>query len=247
MARRWRNWAYESAALDLALRQAGAAAARGARARAAAADVRQLARARRPAVGRHDRPPPRALPDRRLQARRRVRLDAGDHRGAGRHRRGADGRLQGPLRARGRGRGGAGRAVRRGARGVPGRDLRGPARAAGDRRALDAVRDRVSFDAPVTRVAGHHDADRQRQAVADRRPAAAVRDLRALRRRRACDVRRRDGRARHRARGQIQLLASLFHPDAPNDVAPSPFNLPEPPPGLPTQPAGAGDPPAGVR
>ena len=33
MARRWRNWAFESAALDLALRQAGARAARGARAR----------------------------------------------------------------------------------------------------------------------------------------------------------------------------------------------------------------------
>ena len=37
-------------------------------------------------------------------------------------------------------------------------------------------------------------------------------------------------------RGQIQYLASLFHPDAPNDVAPSRFNLPDPPPGLPTSP-----------
>jgi L-alanine-DL-glutamate epimerase-like enolase superfamily enzyme len=37
-------------------------------------------------------------------------------------------------------------------------------------------------------------------------------------------------------RGQIQYLASLFHPDAPNDVAPSDFNLPEPPPGLPSSP-----------
>ena len=35
------------------------------------------------------------------------------------------------------------------------------------------------------------------------------------------------------ARGQIQLLASLFHPDTFNDVAPSAFNLPEPPPGIP--------------
>ncbi|HEX4519760.1 MAG TPA: hypothetical protein VH063_09295 [Gaiellaceae bacterium] len=34
------------------------------------------------------------------------------------------------------------------------------------------------------------------------------------------------------ARGQIQLLASLFHPDTFNDVAPSEFNLPELPPGL---------------
>jgi L-alanine-DL-glutamate epimerase-like enolase superfamily enzyme len=37
-------------------------------------------------------------------------------------------------------------------------------------------------------------------------------------------------------RGQIQYLASLFHPDAPNDVAPTGYNLPEPPPGLPLSP-----------
>jgi L-alanine-DL-glutamate epimerase-like enolase superfamily enzyme len=37
-------------------------------------------------------------------------------------------------------------------------------------------------------------------------------------------------------RGHIQYLASLFHPDTPNDVAPSPYNLAEPPPGLPVSP-----------
>jgi hypothetical protein len=37
-------------------------------------------------------------------------------------------------------------------------------------------------------------------------------------------------------RGHIQYLASLFHPDTPNDVAPSLYNLPEPPPGLPVSP-----------
>lgn len=37
-------------------------------------------------------------------------------------------------------------------------------------------------------------------------------------------------------RGQIQYLASLFHGDAPNDVAPTGFNLPEPPAGLPESP-----------
>lgn len=36
-------------------------------------------------------------------------------------------------------------------------------------------------------------------------------------------------------RGQIQLLASLFHPSTPNDVAPREFNL-EPRPGLPESP-----------
>jgi hypothetical protein len=37
-------------------------------------------------------------------------------------------------------------------------------------------------------------------------------------------------------RGQIQYLASLFHPDSPNDVAPSAFNESEPRPGLPESP-----------
>jgi len=37
-------------------------------------------------------------------------------------------------------------------------------------------------------------------------------------------------------RGQIQCLASLFHADAPNDVAPTGFNLPEIPAELPTSP-----------
>ena len=37
-------------------------------------------------------------------------------------------------------------------------------------------------------------------------------------------------------RGHIQYLASLFHPDTPNDVAPGGYNATEPPPGLPTSP-----------
>jgi hypothetical protein len=37
-------------------------------------------------------------------------------------------------------------------------------------------------------------------------------------------------------RGQIQYLASLFHPDGPNDVAPGAYNDPEPTPGLPGSP-----------
>jgi hypothetical protein len=38
------------------------------------------------------------------------------------------------------------------------------------------------------------------------------------------------------ARGQIQVLASLFHPDGPNDIAPSGFNAVDPAPGLPVSP-----------
>jgi hypothetical protein len=37
-------------------------------------------------------------------------------------------------------------------------------------------------------------------------------------------------------RGHIQLLAAIFHPDTPNDVAPMGFNAPVPPDGLPSSP-----------
>jgi hypothetical protein len=48
-------------------------------------------------------------------------------------------------------------------------------------------------------------------------------------------------------RGQIQYLASLFHPDAPNDVAPSAYNETEPRPGLPESPLEPSISPAGFR
>ena len=38
------------------------------------------------------------------------------------------------------------------------------------------------------------------------------------------------------ARGQIELLAALFHPDAPNDVAPSAYNEDDPAVALPPSP-----------
>jgi hypothetical protein len=37
-------------------------------------------------------------------------------------------------------------------------------------------------------------------------------------------------------RGQIQLLASIYHADGPNDVSPAGFHVPDPPPGLPVSP-----------
>jgi hypothetical protein len=48
-------------------------------------------------------------------------------------------------------------------------------------------------------------------------------------------------------RGQIQLLAALFHPDAPNDVAPGGFNQPDLPAGLPESPLDAAPERAGFR
>jgi len=48
-------------------------------------------------------------------------------------------------------------------------------------------------------------------------------------------------------RGQIQLLASLFHPDAPNDVAPSGYNEDTPAPELPSSPLPPDPAPTGFR
>ena len=48
-------------------------------------------------------------------------------------------------------------------------------------------------------------------------------------------------------RGHIQYLASLFHPDSSNDVAPSAYNLPPPRPGLPTSPLDPALDPTGFR
>ena len=48
-------------------------------------------------------------------------------------------------------------------------------------------------------------------------------------------------------RGQAQYLASLFHPDTPNDLAPSAYNLNDPPSGLPSSPLEAAPAPTGFR
>jgi L-alanine-DL-glutamate epimerase-like enolase superfamily enzyme len=48
-------------------------------------------------------------------------------------------------------------------------------------------------------------------------------------------------------RGQIQYLASLFHPDGPNDVSPGAYNDPEPRPGLPSSPLAPEPGPLGFR
>jgi hypothetical protein len=48
-------------------------------------------------------------------------------------------------------------------------------------------------------------------------------------------------------RGQAQLLASIFHPDTPNDLAPSGYNLTDPPDGLPSSPLAPRPSPTGFR
>jgi len=48
-------------------------------------------------------------------------------------------------------------------------------------------------------------------------------------------------------RGQIQYLASLFHPGTPNDTSPSGFHAVDPPPGLPASPLPPAPSPTGFR
>jgi hypothetical protein len=48
-------------------------------------------------------------------------------------------------------------------------------------------------------------------------------------------------------RGQIKYLASLFHPDGPNDTAPSDYNAVDPPAGLPQSPLPPQPSPIGFR
>ena len=92
--------------------------------------------------------------------------------------------------------------------------------------------ERVSYDAPIRSAddigATPLAARGQRQALAHRQPARAVRDLR----RRARDQRPMYGGGMGElgvGRGQIELLAALFHANAPNDVAPSAYNEEDPP------------------
>ena len=119
LARLWRNWAFESAALDLALRQAG---------RPLHEVLEREPRPLRfvnslglgdPPADRHHPPPPRPLPRRPLQARRRRGLEPRAVRGPRRHRRRRGRRLQGPVRDGGRGRGRARDDVRARDRDVP--------------------------------------------------------------------------------------------------------------------------------
>ena len=48
-------------------------------------------------------------------------------------------------------------------------------------------------------------------------------------------------------RGQLQYLASIFHPDGPSDIAPNGYNDPEPVAGLPTSPLEPAGDPVGFR
>ena len=104
-----------------------------------------------------------------------------------------------------------------------------------------STRSRTSRARPVAA------ADDQHQAVALRSRQAALRRLRLLRRARRSSPYGGGQWELGPGRGQIQYLASLFHPDTPNDVAPGGYNAPEPQPGLPESPLEPAISPTGFR
>ena len=116
---------------------------------------------------------------------------------------------------------------------------------------LDPVADRVTWDAPIHSIADIESRP-WRPRMINIKPSrfGPLRELFA-----AYDYCRENGIRAYGGgqfelgpgRGHIQYLASLFHPDTPNDVAPSNYNLAEPPPGLPVSPLEPAIEPAGFR
>ena len=230
-ARFYRRWAFESAALDLALRQNGLSLQDAVGRPAAAGQLRGVGPDRRPAEPRsRSRRGSASDPGLRFKldptpgwdddARRRARAPGLRRR----H------RHEGPLPQRHRGDGRRARPVPPRDRGAARRVDRGPgARADDTADLLERHRDRITWDEPIHSIADIEapavaTAHAQPQARPLRQRAGPVRHLRLLRGARHRRLRRRDVRAGP-GRGQLQYLASLFHPDAPNDIAPAGYNL----------------------
>jgi L-alanine-DL-glutamate epimerase-like enolase superfamily enzyme len=113
------------------------------------------------------------------------------------------------------------------------------------RKALGGAEDRLSFDAPV-----HSLADMDALAVSPRwlnvKPSRFGTVERLLECIEACEARgvQMYGGGQFElgvGRRQIQVLASVFYPDTPNDVAPGVYNEGDPRPGLPRSPLPAQD------
>ncbi|MEV4419924.1 hypothetical protein AB0L40_08110 [Patulibacter sp. NPDC049589] len=105
---------------------------------------------------------------------------------------------------------------------------------------LRPVADRVSYDAPVTSVRSL-EATPIAVGIVNVKPCRVgrLRDLSRLYAHcEAAGIRMYNGGMGELGvgRGQAQLLAALFHPDAPNDIAPSDYNLGDPPADLPASP-----------
>jgi L-alanine-DL-glutamate epimerase-like enolase superfamily enzyme len=116
---------------------------------------------------------------------------------------------------------------------------------------LELVRERVTWDAPIHSIADV-EAMPWTPRMVNVKPSrvGSVRELFDL-----YDYCEREGIGAYGGgqtelgvgRGQIQYLASLFHPDTPNDTAPSGFNQPQLPDGMPSSPLDPRIEPTGFR
>lgn len=108
--------------------------------------------------------------------------------------------------------------------------------------ALAGARDRITWDAPIHSVADIEELEFAPKMV-NIKPSriGAIRDL--FDTYEYCDAHAIGAYGGGQTelgpgRGQAQYLAALFHPDGPNDLAPSAYNDAEPPPGIPSSPLG---------
>jgi L-alanine-DL-glutamate epimerase-like enolase superfamily enzyme len=116
---------------------------------------------------------------------------------------------------------------------------------------LEPIRDRLTWDAPIHSI-GDIEALAWAPRMVNIKPSriGGLRDLCATYDH--CDQREIGAYGGGQwelsvGRGQIQALASLFHPDTPNDTAPRGYNEADPPPGLPTSPMEPSLAPTGFR
>jgi L-alanine-DL-glutamate epimerase-like enolase superfamily enzyme len=234
-----RRWAYESAALDLALRQAGTTLAE-----ALGRDPQPVAFVISPGLG----TPPTSCIVRRwleIEPSHRFKLDpAGDWTGElieelAETRAVVTADLKAYYRTEQDPPPDAG-LYRRIAEGFPEAYLEDPALTDETEPVLAAHRDRVTWDAPIHSVADV-EALLFPPRILNSKPSrfGRLRELLAF-----YDHCEANGIGLYGGgmfelgpgRGQVQYLASLFHPDAPNDVAPGAYNAPEPRAGLPASP-----------
>jgi len=250
-ARHYRRWAYESAALDLALRQAG---------RSLAGVLGRVPEPVRFCVSLGLGEPPSTAPLRALLGRRpslTFKLDAG---------RGWTDALVAELAAlatvetvdlKGAYRGTPvdlapdPALYRRVVEGFPEAWIEDPALTPATADVLAGALDRVTWDAPI-----HSRADVE--ALAHRPRTINVKPSRCGTLERLFELYaflERESIAAYGGgqfeldcgRGQVQLLASLFHADAPNDVAPTPYHAPERAAALPASPLPAAPDAPGFR
>jgi hypothetical protein len=246
----WRRWAYESAALDLALRQGGMSLAQ-----AVGRELRPVAFVISPGLG---DPPTSEVVQRwlELDSAHRFKLDPASD-------------WTDDLIAELAGTGAVVTAdykayyaaegdpppdvdlYRRVAEGFPEAFLEDPALTADTDLVLEPYRERVTWDAPI-----HSVADVEGLAfpprVLNSKPSRFGRLSELLAFYAHCES---NGIGLYGGgmfelgpgRGQIQYLASLFHADGPNDVAPRAYNDPEPRPGLPGSPIEPAPEPLGFR